>query len=267
MPCQPPRHAREAGATTRWRQRQSASVLSERRQQGSVLDGNQALLQCARGFPYKVEEAVYLRICMLVVPLRRRRGPTMSSRGRRPLVLAYVVLALAYFDGAVAQAPLQNSPAPSADDSERLACGQQWDRLGDFSCDRDNSQRQTICGCRPPLFDNSSAWIYLGVIEDKECYSHVTGMSCGDTNLLRKAILACSSNWQTSGSLTCDNSGMERQTICECSPPGADNPALWMKEGGGCYSHLTGRSCSNPGRGDARNLGSRPKRWYLANGL
>ena len=172
----------------------------------------------------------------------------MSSRGAGRSVLAYVVLALAYFDGAVAQAPLQNSPAPSADNSERLACGQQWDRLGDFSCDRDNSQRQTICGCRPPLFDNSSAWIYLGVIEDKECYSHVTGMSCGDTNLLRKAILACSSNWQTSGSLTCDNSGMERQTICECSPPGADNPALWMKEGGGCYSHLTGRSCSNPGR-------------------
>ena len=171
----------------------------------------------------------------------------MSLRGAGRSALAYVVLTLALLDGAVAQALLTNSPAPSAEDSERLACGQQWDRVGEFSCDRDNSQRQTICGCRPPLFGNSSAWINLGVIEDKECYSHVTGMSCGDTNLLRKGVLACSSNWQTSGSFTCDNSGMERQTICECSPPGADNPALWIKEGGGCYSHLTGRSCSNPG--------------------
>ena len=86
------------------------------------------------------------------------------------------------------------------------------------------------------------------MIDDEECYTHLTGVSCGDTNPFRKGISACSANWEISGSFACDDSGMEQQTICECSPPGADDPALWIKEGGYCYSHVTGRSCGNPGR-------------------
>src|SRR5438045_3419940 len=106
----------------------------------------------------------------------------MSSRVAGRSTLACVALTLMLLDGADAQGSLQNPPGPAAVDAERFACGQQWDRVGEFSCDRDSSKRQTICGCRPPLFNNSSAWINLGVIEDKECYSHVTGLSCGNTN-------------------------------------------------------------------------------------
>ena len=169
--------------------------------------------------------------------------PTLPSRGAGRAATVYSALTLLVLDGALAQGLPQNSAALAADDLGRFACGPQWYRLGAFSCERDGSKRQTICGCRPPRFDDSTAWTNLGVIDDKECYTHVTGVSCGDTNPFRKGISACSANWEISGGFTCDDSRMEHQTICECSPPGADNPALWIKEGGDCYSHVTGRSC------------------------
>lgn len=171
----------------------------------------------------------------------------MRSSGGRRSALMCSAGTLLLWSGTVAQPLPQNPSVPAADDPKSPSCVGRWDRLGEFSCDSNNLQRQTICGCRPPHFDNPSFWTNVGAIKDKECYSHVTGISCGNRDVAPESVIACSSNWQTSGSLTCDNSRIEHQTICECLPPGAEDPSLWIKEGGGCYSHVTGRSCSIPG--------------------
>ena len=185
---------------------------------------------------------------MLAPPRWRHRETTMPWRCADRLALLCSAGTFVLCASVFAEAVPPAASSPTADDSTTAACGSHWDRAGVFFCDSDNMQHQTVCGCRPPFFADPSSWTNLGVIHDNECYSHVTGISCANKDVRREGVIACSSNWQTSGSFTCDDSGRERQTICECVPPGARIPALWTNEGGGCFSHLTGRSCGSPGR-------------------
>jgi len=143
--------------------------------------------------------------------------------------------------------PSQTHLVAASDNPNDSFCAARWDRVGKFSCDGNDLQHQTICGCRPPGFDTPSLWVNAGVLNDKECYSHLTGVSCENRDFSPEGIVACSSEWQTTGSFTCDSGGIEHQSICGCLPTGAENPALWTKEGGGCYSHTTGRTCSSRG--------------------
>lgn len=57
------------------------------------------------------------------------------------------------------------------------------------------------------------------------------------------ATNVCGSDWAQIGTFWCSQE-KQYQRICSCIPPGHDDPKLWVNEGNGCYSHMTGNSCN-----------------------
>lgn len=56
-------------------------------------------------------------------------------------------------------------------------CGADWSSLGQFSCGPDGLEYQTVCGCKPLLYDDPMLWVQ----QNNGCYSHTTGKPCGAT--------------------------------------------------------------------------------------
>lgn len=157
------------------------------------------------------------------------------------------------------------SASGSAVANNQNSCGPNWAQQGVFSCEN-SKQVQKICGCNPDGYQDSKLWNNLG----GGCFSHTTGKSCttdfASLTTEQKAAVAvgiavsravasqqqqsasggqasCGPNWPAMGTFWC-NGGKQHQRICGCNPDGFQDSKLWINEGGGCFSHTTGKSCS-----------------------
>jgi hypothetical protein len=109
-------------------------------------------------------------------------------------------------------------------------CDSGWPSMGTFSCDGYGQQHQTICGCYPPGYMDTTLWADIG----GGCFTHTTGASC---------ITDCGASWGSMGSFWCDGAGLQHQQICGCYPPSYNDPSYWTDDGGNCYEHYTGTRC------------------------
>lgn len=73
------------------------------------------------------------------------------------------------------------------------------------------------------------------VINLKACKNATSG---GTTKPL------CGDQWMNKGTKWCSQN-TTYQRICDCVPPGANDPTLWINEGNGCYSHKLEDGCAN----------------------
>ncbi len=158
------------------------------------------------------------------------------------------------------------SASSSAVANNQNSCGANWAQQGVFSCEN-SKQVQKICGCNPDGYQDSKLWNNLG----GGCFSHTTGKTCttdfASLTTEQKAAVAvgitvaravanqqqqqsasagqasCGPNWPAMGTFWC-NGGKQHQRICGCNPDGFQDSKLWINEGGGCFSHATGKTCS-----------------------